>query len=212
MALADGLNASRYLLDYYVQASLALEAFERTGNIDALNKAADLICEALNKLAEDQAFWGELEKLEGPVSANQNNINEAFDELDKFLTDEGKILRQVKLPDSVLTRLIFDLSSSLKSFRGNPDAELLKQLKPAVKDAAQTICAISKATKGDAEEGTALGIALKVREGLGVLGGAVTIVVNGVMSITVPIASWSIIGGAASIFGFLAWFKRKKRG
>src|ERR1700750_3188561 len=131
MGIADGLNASRYLLQYYIEASSALEAFERTGNIDALNKASSLICEALNRLSDDQNFWTELAKLQGPINENQQNIKEAFDELDNFLTHEGKILRQHKLPESVLTRLLFDLSASLKSFKGNPDSKLLEQLKPA---------------------------------------------------------------------------------
>jgi hypothetical protein len=211
MGVADGLKASQYLLQLYVESSLALEAFEKTGNVEALNKAASLICEALQRLAEDKSFWAELAKLNGPVTENQRSIKEAFDELDEFLTQEGKVLRQHKFPESVFHRLLFDLSASIKSFQGKPDAELLARLPEAVREAAQLICAVSKVSKADAEEGKALGIALKIREGLGILGGAVTIVVDGITSTTVPIALWSIVGGAASVFGFLAWFKRKKK-
>ena len=70
MGVADGLKASQYLLQLYVESSLALEAFEKTGNVEALNKAASLICEALRRLAEDKSFWGELTKLNGPVTEN----------------------------------------------------------------------------------------------------------------------------------------------
>lgn len=211
MAVADNFRNSDYLLRYYIESAQALWAFEHDNNIDALRKAADLICEALRRLSEDQSFWTTLSDLKGPITENQRSIREALDELDLFLSQEQVILREFKLPENVIKRLLIDLSTSIKSFTANPDSALLSQLQTGVPDAAATICSIAALAHENANDGKLLGFGLKTREGLGVLGGVVTIVVNGISGAAVPLAYYSIVGGAASSLGFLAWLKRKKK-
>jgi hypothetical protein len=173
MGLADGMGNSDYLIKYYIDSAQALWAFEHDDNVDALRKAASIICEALTRLSADKSFWDALAALKGPIAENQRTIKEALDELDLFLSQERDILREYKLPESVIKRLLIDLSLSLKAFTVKPDVPLLDQLRAGVPDAAETICAISKLARENASEGTILGIGLKTREGLGVLGGAV---------------------------------------
>lgn len=210
MSLADGFRDSDYLIKYYIESAQALWAYEHDDNVNALRKAAAVICEALTRLSEDKSFWDELAALRGPITENQRSIREALDELDLFLAQEERVLREYKLPESVLKKLLSDLSVSLKTFRGKPDARLLNQLREDVPEASKTMCAVSKFSREDAQNGKILRIGMQTSEGLGVLGGVVTIVVDGVSATGMPIALWSIVGGAASSLGFLAWLRRKK--
>jgi hypothetical protein len=210
MGIADGLGDSDYLIKYYIESAQALWAFDHGNNVEALGDAAAIICRALTQLSEDGSFWNALAALRGPIGDNQRSIREALDELDLFLSQEDRILHEYNLPESVINRLLSDLSLSLKAVRVNPDALLLERLRVAVPEATETICAVSRLSRQNAERGKILSIALRTREGLGILGGAVTIVVNGVTSSAAPIALLSIVGGAASSLAFLEWLRRKK--
>lgn len=210
MGLADGFRDSDYLIKYYLESAQALWAYDHDDNVKALRKAASLICKALTRLSGDKSFWDELAALRGPVTQNERAIRQALDELDLFLTQERQVLREYDIPEGVIKKILSDLNVSLKTFRGNPDAQLLNQLRQDVPEAAETMCAVSKYSLENAQDGKILGIGLRTSEGLGVLGGVTTIVVNGVTSTAMPIALWSIVGGAASSLGFLAWLKHKK--
>src|SRR5215831_12217636 len=104
MALADGFRASEYLIDYYIQSSQALWAFEHDDNADALRKAAEIICDALTRVSIDRIFWNALAEVKGPIDNSQHAIREALDDIDLFLSQEAQILGQFKFPDSVLKR------------------------------------------------------------------------------------------------------------
>jgi hypothetical protein len=208
MPLADGFRDSDYLVRRYIDSVQALMAFEQDGNVKALAEAAAIICDALTMLSKDESFWNQLTQLSGPIGENQRSIREALDELDLFLKQELKVLREYGIPESVTRRLLFDLSTSLKAFGANPTPQLLVQLQQDLPDAVRMICALSPPQAEDEE--TILDTSLKAREGLAVLGGVVTVVANGVTSFAAPIALCSIVGGLASSLGFLAWMKRKK--
>jgi hypothetical protein len=210
MGIADGLGDSDYLIKYYIDSAQALSAFDHGNNVEALGDAAVIICRALTELSEDQSFWNALAALRGPITDNQRSIREALDELDLFLSQEDKILHEYKLPESVINRLISDLSLSLEAVKVNPDPLLLDRLRVGVPEAAETICAVSRLSRQNAERGKILSIARRTREGLGILGGAVTIFVNAVTSSAAPIALLSIVGGTASSLAFVDWLTRKK--
>jgi hypothetical protein len=88
----------------------------------------------------------------------------------------------------------------LKAVRINPSAELVDQLRDGVGTARDFLCEFCKSLDSDSFN---LVKAIKVGEGLGVLGGITTIVVNGITAAVAPINLTSIIVGLACSLTFL---------
>ncbi len=195
---------------YYIESSQALWEFEHDDNINGLRAAAGTICKALSRLSGDSSFWESLDTLRAPITESQADLISAFDEIELFLIQEADILRKCQIPESVLKKLLFDLNLSLKAFRLAPEHGLLDQLREGIPEAAEMICATSNLLSQHESKGDrVLGAFLRAGEALGVLGGAATIVLNGVSSAAAPLALVSVIGGAGSSLGFLRWMRRR---
>jgi hypothetical protein len=63
------------------------------------------------------------------------------------------VLREYDIPEGVIKKILSDLNVSLKTFRGNPDSQLLNQLRQDVPAAAETMCAVSKYSQENAQDG-----------------------------------------------------------
>jgi hypothetical protein len=222
MAAPDDFRKSDYLIDHYIQAAGALRDFdflERSRDFSdargALNKAAGRVCDALRRLAnDDQPFWDTLAAMREPIRQNQPAIERMLDEIELFISQEEKILLAYKiLPAEFVLRLLSDLTVTMKAFRAEPGQQYLVKLQTGIAEAAGIICGHANTPLKDPADGRLLKFSLTTKEALGVLGGAVTIVVNGVTAGATanPLPLASIVGGAASSLGFLEWLKRWKR-
>jgi len=149
-----------------------------------------------------------------PVKENDAAIQRTLDEIELFISQEEKILVEYGiLPPALARRLLSDLTLTLKAFPARPNEEYLARLKGGIGEAAGIICGHVNTPPKERPDGSLLKFSLTTKETLGVLGGAVTIVLNGVTAgATVnPLPLASIVGGAASSLGFLEWVKRRRR-
>jgi len=222
MATPDDFRKSDYLIEHYIQAAGALRDFDYSDQkgdsgdaSDALNRAAEQVCKALSRLSnDDQNFWDTLAAMREPVKESDAAIHRTLDEIELFISQEEKILLKFEiLPPALARRLLSDLTLTLKAFPARPNEEYLAKLKGGIGEAAGIICGHVNTPLKDRADGWLLKFSLTTKEALGVLGGAVTIIVNGVTASASanPLPLASIVGGAASSLGFLAWLKRRRR-
>jgi hypothetical protein len=220
MAASENFRNSEYLIGYYIEAAGAMRDFEHwddEGNQsrarEALHKGAAIICKALQRLAEDQTFWDSLAALREPIEKSQPAIRQTLDEIHLFIAAEETVFLEHKLPPAIVRRLLSDTMLTLKTFRADSDTRHVAALKDGILEARNYICELSNEPTENEPRHRFFAISQTTKEALGVLGGAVTIVVNAVSATAAnPLALASIVGGASASLGFLEWIRRGRRG
>jgi hypothetical protein len=204
--LAEKLSVSKYLPETYNQAAAALLEFDNltaagksAAARDALTKAASIICDGLAKLANDAQLWATLADQREPIGKNAAEIKRLLSNLDEFLPEEEKAL-QGYMPAGPRTRLVSSLSLALSRFRDEPTNWTLENLRSRVNDSHDAVCAASKPPANEPRSDFFSDIRI-IGYGLGVLGGAATIVLNAITTMALPVALTSVVGGVATIIG-----------
>lgn len=218
MAFADRLRNSEYLINNYIEAASALRDFEEftekrdsKGGRRALSGCAGIICDTFGRLSNDIQFWDTLAALKGDINQRREGIERHLDEIELFIKQEERVFQDLQLPPVFFTKLLADVSLVLKTVRSTPSPDHIDEMREGIGTARDAICKMRDSLKSETDTGL-FTTAITTREALGVLGGATTIVVNGISATAVallPLAS--IVGGIASSLTFLNWMKRNER-
>lgn len=204
--LAEKLYVSKYLPEAYTQAVAALLNFDNltaagksAAARDALTRAATIICDGLAKLANDSQLWATLAEQREPIRKNAAEIKRLLSNLQEFIPEEEKVL-QGYMPAGPRMRLVSDLSLSLSRFSDEPTNWTLENLRSRVNDSRDAVCAAARPPANEPRSDFFSDIRI-IGFGLGVLGGAATIVINSVTTMLLPLALTSVVGGIATIIG-----------
>jgi hypothetical protein len=218
--LAEKLYVSKYLPEAYTQAVAALLNFDNltaagksAAARDALTKAATITCDALARLANDSQLWATLGEQREPIGKNAAEIKRLLSNLEEFLPEEEKVL-QLYMPAGPRMRLVSDLSRSLSRFRDEPTSWTLEDLRRRVNDSHDAVCAAAKPPANEPRSDFFSDYNI-IGDGLGVLGGAATIVLNLITGME-PLHAWvSAVCGIGSMInssnGVIQEIRSRKR-
>jgi hypothetical protein len=198
----EGLEESRYLLDAYLSVATDWYRFEQAGDEQGLRSAADTLCGAFGRLQKDGAFWASVIDAIRVADKDPGAIREILSDLGQLREFEEGILVQLGFPPELASHLVSDLVNAVEMAGDFPSGASIKNLESRLGEFRERICEVASAGEEDAKE-QRKGRIKRVKQGLKVLGGAVTIVGNGVAATAFLPAAASIVAGVATMLDAL---------
>jgi len=124
----------------YVEATSILEEFQKTGEVERLQKAAAILCDGVGRLCEDGDFWTALNDLPRLIEKDRKDVDQLLADVDELLRQEEIILTKA-LGQQKALRLIGDLGMAIglvREHQGGLAAEILRR---RVRDLREAVCA-----------------------------------------------------------------------
>ncbi len=217
MPLVDGFKDSTRLTDAYIACAGALSKVEehlRRNDLSAarhqLFTSADILCRTFQQLLDDPFFWQDVQRLEDLVSGRQAPIRSGLQDIELFIEQETQIFELAGLTADIHTKLLTDLILALRAVEEEPTTEALNRLRENIEEASKRVCAVRDRLRPQGKISFVNGL-IKTREGMAVLGGLTTIVINAIASVDLHATlsqELSVVAGAASAASWVNWLRK----
>jgi hypothetical protein len=133
-------HSVEYILDLYSEASERLEGFRGSGDEQALQAAAWVLCDGLGRLQEDAEFWGTLSRVLDAREAERADALESLRDVEGFLAIEFKIMTDLK-GEPFAARLLGDVAAAVDQAQVWPDPVSVQVLQMRITDLRDLVCA-----------------------------------------------------------------------
>lgn len=184
------LGASEYVVSDYVKVSHLWQRFEDSGDEKTLREAAKVMCGTFGRLSGDQEFWAAAIDAVGDIEHQGQVVREVLADLREFREIEVNLLMKAGVPPEQASKLVSELITAIRITEELPRGNAVLNLQGRVEALGSQICEIAQA-----HEVRPPRCRRRVVRGMQILGGAATVVVDGVTAPALPIALVSVGGG-----------------
>jgi hypothetical protein len=139
MSIDDRFSASDYIPALYVDVTSILEEFQKTGEVERLRTAAEILCDGVGRLCDDGVFWAAINDLPGLIEKDQKQVDQLLGDVDELLRQEEIILTKV-LGQQKALRLIGDLNLAIGLLREQKGGLAAENLRRRVSDLKEAVC------------------------------------------------------------------------
>ncbi len=172
-----------------------------------LAEAAQEVCKTLKRLEAEHpfSFIEKIDQLSLELSEHKESIKETLSDFGKFLELEYRVLQDAELSPEVASRLLADVSRSIKFVEDLPDVQHICNLRERIADSRDLACKEAGRLRKECEPRKTIAVffgALRpVGIGMSIIGGFAVVTANATSCL---LAGTDFLPSAITGFGFIS--------